>query len=335
VRAVVEPFLVQQTGRPVLDRWRLKRLLERPGGRPPDVIHYHNVSLVGGLGVLGMGRALKLYTAHEYWLVCPTHLLFRYNREICERPTCVRCTLRSGRPPQWWRTTRTRDRFVVHLDTIIFPSRLTQSVYEQHGVNRPGRVLHHFLPDSYLETAHTRGTRRADADPYFLYVGRMAAVKGVEPLLKHFATGPSPAPLYLAGDGPLEGALRRRYAGHPAIRFLGRRSQADLGPLYRDALALILPSAGYEIYGQVVLEAFAHGTPAVVTDVTGASEFIEASGAGRVYRSEAELVTALGDLADSSTRDALGRRGREYLRQEHGEKQYVDRYEALIRERRR
>ena len=208
-------------------------------------------------------------------------------------------------------------------------------MYEAQGVRGPGRVLHHFLPDEYLEAAAARGDRRPEAQPYFLYVGRLAAVKGVGPLLEYFARGTSPAPLYLAGDGPLEGALKRRYRDHPAIRFLGRQSQEDLGPLYRDALALILPSAGYEIYGQVVLESFAHGTLAVVTDVAGASEFIEASGAGHVYRSDDDLASALSTLAgDSGLRNASGRQGRDYLGREHGEAQYVDRYEALIRERR-
>lgn len=333
LRGLVEPFLVQQTGRPVLERSRLRRLLGGNGTLSPDVIHYHNVSLVGGLGVLGIGRAVKLYTAHEYWLACPTHLLFRYNREVCASRTCIRCTLRSGRPPQLWRTTAARDRYLENVDTMIFPSRLTQTVYEEQGIRRRSRVLHHFLPDAYVESAASRGARRADVPPYFLYVGRLAAVKGVDRLLDHFATRAVPAPLYLAGDGPLEESLRRRYGGHAAIRFLGRLSQEELGPLYRDAVALILPSTGYEIYGQVVLEAFAHRTPAIVTDRTGAREFIDASGAGRVYRSGGELTAALAAFAsDPSMRDDDGARGREHIEREHREAQYVERYLDLIRE---
>jgi hypothetical protein len=39
-----------------------------------DVIHYHNISLVGGPTILAYGQGIKLYTMHEYWLVCPTHV---------------------------------------------------------------------------------------------------------------------------------------------------------------------------------------------------------------------------------------------------------------------
>jgi len=103
--------------------------------------------------------------------------------------------------------------------------------------------------------------------------------------------------------------------------------------LYRDALALILPSAGYEVLGLVVLEAFAHATPAIVTGVGGAKELIAASGAGFVCDTEAELDEALGQLAaDPALRSELGRRGRRYLSESHDEGSYMRRYEQLTQE---
>jgi len=202
---------VQQTGRPVLNRGELRRLLERPGGRPPDVIHYHNVSLIGGLGVLGIGNAVKLYTPHEYWLMCPTHLLFRYNREICRERTCFRCTLRSGTPPQLWRLTGLRDRLLPLIDAFVFPSHLTESVHRRYGIDGPGLVINHFLPDEYVAAAESKGDRHGDVEPFYLYVGRLEAVKGVEALVRHFAERSCPAPLYLVGDGALEEPLKEQY----------------------------------------------------------------------------------------------------------------------------
>jgi glycosyltransferase involved in cell wall biosynthesis len=117
------------------------------------------------------------------------------------------------------------------------------------------------------------------------------------------------------------------------LRFLGRRSQDELGALYRDALALILPSVAYEVFGLVVLEAFAHGTPAVVTDAGGAGELVEAGDAGYVYGSGAELTDALQRLAgDGTLRHELGANGLAYVRRAHREEDSVDRYEQLIRE---
>src|SRR5436853_1139793 len=69
----LSPLATQQTGRPYLKTRGISDVLDRGF----DVIHYHNESLVGGPSVLAPGDSVKLYTLHEYWLVCPTHLLFR------------------------------------------------------------------------------------------------------------------------------------------------------------------------------------------------------------------------------------------------------------------
>src|SRR6266545_4423086 len=88
-----------QLGSPAVYARKLRRLL----ARDYDVIHFHNISLMGGPGVLRFGRAVKLYTAHEYWLVCPTHVLFRFKKEACVKKKCLRCQLIYRRPPQLWR----------------------------------------------------------------------------------------------------------------------------------------------------------------------------------------------------------------------------------------
>ena len=72
--AHVAALLSHQFGGPGPYRRELREILA-PGRY--DVIHFHNISLVGGPAVLGYGAGIKLYTTHEYWLVCPTHVLFR------------------------------------------------------------------------------------------------------------------------------------------------------------------------------------------------------------------------------------------------------------------
>ena len=81
----LSPLTTYLSGRPLLKAATLREILN---GTRYDVIHYHNVSLIGGPEILHYGRAsaIKLYTTHEYWLVCPTHILFKYNREACTQP---------------------------------------------------------------------------------------------------------------------------------------------------------------------------------------------------------------------------------------------------------
>jgi glycosyltransferase involved in cell wall biosynthesis len=330
-RAAIEPFLVHQLGVPVLLRGALRRELSG-NGRGPDVIHYHNLSLLGGVGALTLGDATKFFTPHEYWLVCPTHQLMRFGREPCTRPTCLRCVLRAGQPPQWWRYTPLRDRCLGHVDRMLFPSELTRATLHDRGVRRPSAVMHHFLPDKYLHEADAAGRRRGDVEPYFLYVGRIDVEKGIGPLVGLFGSGAAPAPLRVAGTGPLRETLEAS-ASSDRVRFLGRVEGAELAALYRDAIAVILPSVGFEVFGLVVPEAMAHGTPAVVSNRAGAAEVVEASGGGIVYETEGELSAVLHVLAgDPTRRDELGAAGRDYVREQLGESRYVDRYETLVRE---
>jgi hypothetical protein len=58
----VSNLLTQQLGRPVLHGARIRRELAE---RRVDVTVFHNVSLVGGPGLLAMGRGVTLYMAHE------------------------------------------------------------------------------------------------------------------------------------------------------------------------------------------------------------------------------------------------------------------------------
>src|SRR5919197_3565942 len=65
----LSPLLTQQTGIPFFKN-EIKKNLE---ANQYDVIHYHNMSLIG-ITALSYGSAIKLYTTHEHWLVCPMHV---------------------------------------------------------------------------------------------------------------------------------------------------------------------------------------------------------------------------------------------------------------------
>ena len=66
---VLSPLATQQTGVSLFNARGIRGILDRGF----DVIHYHNISLVGGPAVLGYGAGIKLYTTHETGLcVRPT-----------------------------------------------------------------------------------------------------------------------------------------------------------------------------------------------------------------------------------------------------------------------
>jgi glycosyltransferase involved in cell wall biosynthesis len=319
----LSPLATHQTGRALFKSREIRRLLERGF----DVIHYHNISLIGGPAILGYGTGIKLYTLHEYWLVCPTHLLFRFKRAPCVRRTCTLCTLAHARPPQWWRHTSLLARAIRHVDAFLSPSHFGAAVHQRLGVQAPFVHLPNFVP-----AAAPRAAAAAPENPYFLFVGRLEVAKGAHTLLPFFRRWDRAA-LLLAGAGREERHLRRLADGCDRIRFLGAVPADRLAALYRGAVGVIVPSLTFELFPLVVLEAFREGTPVVARNLGSLPEIIAESGGGVTYDDEAGLAQALERLlSERAWRDELGQRGAQAQRRLWSREAHVERYLGVIHE---
>ncbi len=202
-----------------------------------DVINFHNVSLVGGPGVLSAGSGLKVYTAHEHWLVCPTHVLWRHGRESCTGKECTRCVIRERRPPQPWRYTGYLERQLRIVDLFLAMSEFSRDKHHEFGFPFPMQVLPNFLPDPEPEKP-AAWSERPQQRPYFLFVGRLERIKGLDDVIPVFDSYPD-ADLLVAGDGDHAPVLKRLAAGNPRVKFLGRVPLEDLPRYYRHAIALV------------------------------------------------------------------------------------------------
>ena len=314
------------TGRPLAYGRQLRHVLDRGNY---DVIHFHNISLAGGPGVLGYGEAVKLYTTSEHWLVCPMHVLFRYNREPCVEPHCLRCTLAFRRPPQLWRYTGLLERSVENVDLFLSPSRFTMEAHRSRGFTAPMRHLPYFYAGEEAEPA---ADVEAQERRFFLYVGRLERLKGVQVLIDVFREYRD-ADLVIVGEGTEAEALRRQAAGLDHVKFLGRLHPSQLGGLYENAVALLVPSIGYEVFGIVALEAFARKTPAIAHDLGALTEVIDDSGGGLLYRTSAELQAAMERLlAEPELRRRFGESGHDAWGRLWSEDVHVARYYEAIDE---
>lgn len=286
-------FLMQQTGRPVLAGRTIARMLDR---RTFDVINFHNISLAGGPGILAHGRAIKLYMAHEHWLVCPMHVLWRHKRERCASRQCVRCSLRNRRPPQLWRYTDLLERQLHHVDAVIALSDFSRDKHREFGLPRPMEVINCFLPDT---SAKISACESPHARPYFLFVGRLDVIKGLDDVIPVFRRYCG-ADLLVVGDGEHGSTLRLLAAGCDRVHFLGRLPFAELDRYYRHALALVAPSVCFETFGIVLIESFRQGTPVLARRVGPLTEIVERSGAGLLFGGPDELEGAMHMLQEDA-----------------------------------
>jgi len=322
---MLSPLITQQTGRPGFKAAQLRTLFERQF----DVVNFHNISLIGGPGVLEMSQApVTLYTLHEHWLLCPMHIFWKNGQRACDSPQCLRCCIRSSVPPQLWRYTGLIERSLANVDALLAPSEYTAARHKALGQTPPILVLPTFSRfDPQLNVNGNNQGRKC-----FLYVGRVTASKGIAILLKEFA-GISEYDLVVVGGGDLLPSLQRQYAEHRHIQFLGPLSQEQLGSWYQKATALVLPSLAPEVFPLTILEAFAHGTPAIVHNSGGSREAIDKTGGGLVYDSRKELHDALTLLAtDIQLCKTLGQQARAGYEQFYSQERYLERYLQLIQD---
>lgn len=159
---------------------------------------------------------------------------------------------------------------------------ITCSEYMRNEVNRvfgvprdKMRVLPNGISDPWFSSPRAPAPR-----PLVAFVGRLVPEKGPQTAVDAMPIVVSEFPearLVLAGDGPMEGELKRRIyqAGlGRVVELAGRMDDAGLKEVYSKAWVAAFPSS-YEPFGIVALEAMAAGAPCIVGDAGGLSEIVE------------------------------------------------------------
>ncbi|MGY6411711.1 MAG: glycosyltransferase family 4 protein [Alkalilacustris sp.] len=189
-----------------------------------------------------------------------------------------------------------------------------------------------------VEPARYGQTPRERFGKHVLFVGRLAAVKGVPLLLEAFArvraTNPE-ARLTLVGDGPDRTKLEGRAAGlglTDAVRFTGYLDQDKVAAALAEADMLVLPSFS-EGLPVVLMEALASRIPVIATQVAGVAELVRDGETGLLV--PAGDVDSLADgldrlLSDPDLCRRMGEAGREVVLARHDVTREAGRLLALL-----
>lgn len=171
-----------------------------------------------------------------------------------------------------------------------------------------------------------------------LYVGRLAAVKGLPILLESLAklvSSDSDLELTVIGDGSdraqLE-ALTDELNVRSNVKFLGYQSQAEVRHHLQQTDVFVMASFA-EGVPVVLMEAMAAGVPVVATQIAGVSELVEHERSGYlVPAGDAEtLADRIGELVqDAKLRSRFGIAGRAKVTAEFNIKTEVARLHQLM-----
>jgi len=165
--------------------------------------------------------------------------------------------------------------------------------------------------------------------PRFVAVGRLVSHKGVDRVLDawRLVEPVVGGELVIVGDGPERARLE---AGAPAgVRFVGRVDDADKRALLRSAWALV-HGAHHEGWGIVIMEAAAHGVPAIGFDVAGVRDAIVGEHTGFVATDiDAFAQHWIRIASDDDLRERLGVAARDRA-SELGWARTIDDFAAII-----
>jgi glycosyltransferase involved in cell wall biosynthesis len=159
--------------------------------------------------------------------------------------------------------------------------------------------------------------------------------KGVEVLIRAFASLPSEARIHLVLAGDMSG-VEKLIAAHPhreRIHVLGMRQDAPALAAACDVA--VLPALRREGLPKTVIEAMAYGIPTIVTNVGGSAELVQNEVNGLVVAPgdrEALAAAILRLAGDPELARELGRRGRERIEREFSNRATIVRTAALYRE---
>ncbi len=322
----VEPLLTYLAGRPFFSRKGIENVIKGTF----DVIHYHNISLFGGIALLEMGKGIKLFTQHTYWLFCPAHYLWKMGRKVCDGKECVRCLWSYRKPPQFWRWTGLRDRLLPKVDSLIMPCRFMLEKHREEGFERRMDCLPYFVSPVTPGDNPVLEKEFGRLRPFFLFVARFEPYKGPQVAIKAFRKKKGDAKLVMVGTGTMEKELRDMAAGDPRIRFLDYVAPDKLDWLYANALALLAPSVWPEMGNQTVIQAQSCGTPAIASDVGLLPELVRDHGAGIMFTTEGELVAAMEKMENPEVRRSFVDPCLRAYREEYTPERYLQRYYRLL-----
>ena len=213
---------------------------------------------------------------HNYRLFCPIGIFFS-NGEICEK--CL------GKTREWncwknhctgnklsdftfsWKFSRVRKRnYYKDVDRFYVLSNLQKEKMVANSI--PENKIY-FLPNAYSGEEET--TQTIEDKKYIGFAGRLTKEKGFYDFLKLAKLLPEYS-FCVAGDEKL---VDKNIDIPSNVEFKGLLTKQKMNGFYKASKIQLFLSKWYETFGLVVIEAMAKGTPAIVYDVSAASEIVK------------------------------------------------------------
>lgn len=292
----------------------------------PDVVHIHNIYHHISPSILHAAHTRGIpivQTVHDYKLICPNYKLFSHGHvdESCKNKRFLHdafnrsiqhsfikglvCALEMYLHSWMGIYTKTIAHWIV--PSVFVKNKLVENGFPSERI----QVLPHCLPT----TIPIMGERKKNT---VLYVGRLSEEKGIPILIQALTLCPD-VTLRVVGEGP-EREFLENYAKECGVSertlFIGKLDKGQVEVELATVQALIVPSVWYEVFGYVVIEAWASKTPVIASQIGALSELLEQVSPDLLFKAgdARELAHAIRRVVDSPLlRDTVGESGRRFV----------------------
>ncbi|MGN0521524.1 MAG: glycosyltransferase [Eubacterium sp.] len=255
----------------------------------PDVVHLNNFNFQLTPSIILAVKEYEkradkkvkiIYTSHDYQLICPNHMMYNSQDEVCEgciggkfincaKGKCIHSSTAKSAvgavEAYYWNSKGVYN----YIDKIICPSAFMKSKLDTNPIFKDKTVVFH----NFVEKVDKADVEKED---YVLYFGRFSHEKGIDTIVNARDIN-----FVLAGSGYLEDYIN----GFEHIKNIGFKSGKELEMLIRKAKCSVYPSIWYENCPFSVMESIMYGTPVIGADIGGIPELIENGKTGVLFES--------------------------------------------------
>ena len=274
-----------------------------------DIVHVHNTLMVVSPSVFYAAfhcHVPVVQTLHNFRMLCPAGSYFRGDR-ICEECSekGLQCSLEygcyRGRKAQTFVSAA-----ILKIHRMLGTYRkvnficLTEFNREKLSrLNEGGKQIVDmkkvYIKPNFTFQEGISGEVQKAGD-YFLVVGRVEALKGIDVVVKAFEKIPDQK-LIVAGDGPMMAEMKAYIKEHNMsnVKFAGYLDKAKVQEKYRGAKAVIMASQCYEAFAMTIAEAYSNAVPVIAGNVGNLANMVEegVTGIKFVYDSPDDLAAKI------------------------------------------
>lgn len=314
-----------------------------------DIVHVHNTLTMVSPSVFYAAFKCKVpvvQTLHNFRMLCPAGSFFRDN-VICEE--CVKHGMRCAIKHKCYRNSKLQtfvSAAILQIHRLVGTYRrvnficltefnrkkLLESLDGKRQIVDPKRV---YIKPNFTFAEEVVPSDTQPDEEYFLFAGRVEALKGIDIAIKAFENLPDKK-LYIAGTGPMMDEMQTYVKEHGLtnVKFLGYLQKEEMSEKFYHAKAVIMTSQCYEAFAMTIAEAYSYGVPVIAGRVGNMDGMVKngVTGVKFTYDSSEDLAAKVREFEQMNLTE-LKENAREFyqnrLRPEDNYQNLIEIYEEI------